>query len=153
MTLPLSSATIRVTCALIEDRQVLGLLRLRNRGDSGRVLGADVAAAAIAIAVIGASRPPSIGLRIDRRRRVKRIPAQRLRGLRHVIQKIGGAQRRHGIFALARAFINIARRIELALNVARLAGDADLVLHDVVVRLQFVVADAASLRASSPWEA
>ena len=46
------------------------------------------------------------------------------RGRGHVIDKLGAAQRRHGVFAAARAFENIAARIDGALNVAGFAGDA-----------------------------
>ena len=149
MTLPLSSGDDPRHLRAIEHRQVLGLLRFGNGGEAGGILGPDLASAAIAIAVIRASRPPAIRLRIDRRGRVKRLPAERQRGLVHVIQIIASAQRRHRIFALPRTFVNVARRIQLALNVARLARNAHFVLHDVVVRLQLVVTDGPILERRS----
>src|ERR1700747_433805 len=81
--------------------------------------------------MIGASRSPAIRPRVDRRRR----------GFVHVVQIVAGAERRHWIFALPWALVYIACRIELALNIARLAGYTHFVLHDVVVLFQFVVTD------------
>ena len=50
-------------------------------------------------------------------------------------------QRRHGILAPARALKDIAARIDFALDVAGLPGDAHFPFDDVVVRLQLVVGD------------
>ncbi len=74
------------------------------------------------------------------------MPAQLPGDLGHVIRERGAAQGRHGIIPLSRRFKNVACRIELPLNVPGLAGDADFLFHDVVIRLQIVVGDGPILQ-------
>jgi hypothetical protein len=85
--------------------------------------------------------PALVRLGINGCRRPERLPAELFRGLRHVIGESAAAQRRHRIFALPRRFEDIAAWIDLALQIAALAGDAYFVLHQVVERLQIVVTD------------
>src|SRR6185369_15729553 len=62
---------------VIVDRKILELLRGGDGGYGGRVLGVHVAAAAVAIAVIGAGRAAPILLRINGRWPTERVPSQR----------------------------------------------------------------------------
>ena len=139
---------MRVTWLLSAIMQVLGLERFWNGGDGGRVLGADVAPAAVAVAVQRAARASAVGLGVDRRGAAKRMPAEFLAGGHHQIGELGVAQRRHGIFALAGAFENVPARIDFPLNIAGLSGNADLVFDQVVVGLEFVVGEGPILESA-----
>src|SRR5205085_12061956 len=61
--------------------------------------------------------------RSNRRRRMERLPSELLRRVGHQLGISGGAQRRHGILALPRAFIYVAGRIEPTLDIARFTGN------------------------------
>src|SRR4029077_17073693 len=78
-------------------------LCLGDRGDRGRALCIHVAAAAIAKAVVHASRTILVRLRVDRGWSVERMPAERSGGCRHQIDEPGATQWRHRIFSLAAA--------------------------------------------------
>jgi hypothetical protein len=96
-----------------------------------------VTAAAVAEAVIEAGRSAIVGLRVDRRRTGKRVPAERSCGRRHPIGELGPAQRRHRVFAGARSFEDVAAVVNRVVDVTGLAGNADLVLHLVIAGLEF----------------
>src|ERR1019366_10037123 len=98
---------------LVEDCQVLRLLRLRNRRDGGRILGSDVAAPAVAVPVICAARAAFVRLRIDRGRTAKWLPPLLPRSRGHHVRELRVAQRRHREVALPRAFEDVPSRIEL----------------------------------------
>src|SRR5882762_9505125 len=66
------------------------------------------------------------------------MPAEPPRGRGHLVEEFVAAQRRHRVGALARALERIPARIDLAVDVAGLTRDADLVLDLVVVRLELV---------------
>ena len=116
----------------------------------GRVLGADMAAAAVAEAVILAARPVVIGFRIDRRRSGERMPAELARRLGHALGEFGAAQRRHRVGAFAGAFENIAARIDGAADIAGLARYPDRVLDLVVIGLEFLEPERPVFDRSSP---
>ena len=97
-----------------------------------------MAAAAVAEAVILAARALVIGRRVDRRRAREGVPAELARGARHAFGEFGAAQRRHRIAALARPLEDVAARIDDAVDVAGLAGHADLVLDLVVIGLELL---------------
>src|SRR5208283_4400394 len=109
--------------------------RLRDGRHCSRVLGADVAAAAVAEAVILAAGALVIGRRVDRRRAWEGVPADPARSAGHAFGELGAAQRRHRIAALARALEDVAAAIDDAVDIAGLAGHADLVLDLVVIEL------------------
>jgi len=116
--------------------QAPGRDRFRDGRDRGGVLGADVAAAAVAEAVILAARALVIGRRVDRRRAREGVPAEPARGARHAFGEFGAAQRWHRITALARSLEDVAAGIDDAVDVAGLARHADLVLDLVVIWLE-----------------
>ena len=120
--------------------ETLGLQRLGYGGHRCGILRVHMTAAAIAVAVIHARRAFVVGYRVDRSRTGERRPAQFLRHVAHVIRKLRTTQWRHRVFTRARRFKNIAARIDLALDIAGLAGDADFVFDLVVIRLQLFVA-------------
>src|SRR5271154_615937 len=113
---------------VIEDGEIFRLHRDGNGSDRRRILRADVASAAIAVAVKRAARPALVFLRIDGRWRTVRMPSQLLGDIGHVIGKPAPAQRWHWIFTLARRFENVSRGIDLAPEVACLARNAHLML-------------------------
>src|SRR6266853_1214909 len=88
---------------------------------------------------------------VDLRRRTKRLPPELSAGFHHAIGEAGAAQRRHGILALARRFEDVARRIDLALNVAGLSGHPDLMLHQIVEGLEIFVAERPVLQSRPRW--
>src|SRR5262249_45006188 len=112
--------------------------RLRDRAHRGRVLGVDVTATAIAEAVIEAFRAAVIGLRVDRRRARERMPAELARSAGHALGELGAVQWRHRVFACAWPFEDISALVDRAFDVAGLAGDADLILDLVIVRLELL---------------
>ena len=112
--------------------------RLGDGAHRGRVLGVDVAAAAVAEAVIEAARAVVVGLRVDRGRAGEGMPAEPARGGRHVLGELGAGERRHRIGARARALEDVAALVDGAADIAGLAGDADLVLDLVVEGLELL---------------
>ena len=124
-----------------DDLEASGLLRARDGGDVRAVLRVDVAAAAIAEAVVHARRAILEALGVDRRRAGEGMPAQRPRGRGHAIEIAGTAQRRHRVRPPPRRFVDVAATIDGAEYVAGLARHADLMLHQVVVRLELFVAE------------
>src|SRR4029077_21155186 len=110
----------------------------RNRS---RVLGLDVASARVAIAVVGAGRSAIAGLRVYGGGRAMRVESGFARRGLHHLGEVGVAQRRHGVLAGARAFKDVALGIDPALEIARLAGDADFVFDGVVERFEIVVGE------------
>src|SRR5262249_51679649 len=90
-------------------RDPAGRQRLGNRAHGGRVLGVDVAAAAVAEAVVEAARAIVVVLRIDRGRAGERVPAELARGRRHALGEFAAGERRHGILACARSFKMLPR--------------------------------------------
>ena len=121
-----------------DDLQAVGGHRFGERADRRRVLGVDVAAAAATVAVVHAARAIVIGQRVDRRRAGEGVPAKPCGRRRHALGEPGAAQRRHRVGALARSLEDVTARIDLAVDVAGLAGNADLVFHLVVVGLEFL---------------
>ena len=113
-------------------------LRARDRRDRGRVLGVDVAAAAVAEAVVLAGCALVVAFAVDSGRTGERMPAESPRGAGHELREAGTAQRRHRVGAAPRALEDVAALVDHAADVAGLPGDADGVLHMVVVRLELV---------------
>src|SRR5580704_6526920 len=66
------------------------------------------------------------------------MPPEGARGPRHLLDERIPPQRRHRVAALARTLEDVALRIDLPVDVARLARHADLVLDPVVVRLELL---------------
>ena len=112
-----------------------------NRRHRGRVLGVDVAPAPVAEAVVHASRSPLVGAGVDGGGSGKRLPPQRARRIRHPLQEARPSQRGHRIVAGAGALERVAPLVALAVEVARLPRDADLVLDPVVPGLELGVAE------------
>src|SRR5689334_11735191 len=83
---------------------------------------------------------------------MERLPAERTRGRLHVLEIFSGAERRHGVLALPRTLIHIARGIEDAAKVAGLPANADFEFDGVVVRLELVVADWPILDCRVLWK-
>src|SRR6516164_4398187 len=98
-----------------------------------------MAPAAVAVAVIGASGPALVGLRVNCSRRAKRLPSELPGGRGHRPGEFGFAQRRHWIFAAAWPLEYVALRIDGALNVPGFARYSDFVFDEVVIRLEFFV--------------
>src|SRR5713101_3814534 len=65
----------------VEHSKVLGLEGLGNGGDRGGIFGADVAASAVAKAVVCATGAAAVRLRVDRRGWTKRLPSELSAGL------------------------------------------------------------------------
>ena len=118
--------------------QPLRALRLRDGGHRRRALGAHVAAAAIAEAVIHAAGSPFVAARGDGRRAGERMPPERSGGAGHHLGEAGAAQRRHRVGACPRPLEDVAARVDLAVDVAGLSGHADLDFDLVVVRLELL---------------
>src|SRR5207249_7793675 len=87
-------------------------------------------------AVIHAGGPSLVDAGVDRGRTGRRVPAERSGGRGHLVEKSGAVERRHRVLALAHALEDVAALVDLALDVAGLARDADLVFDLVVVRLE-----------------
>jgi hypothetical protein len=100
-----------------------------------------MASASIAISMKGATGTAAVFLGVDRGRRTKGLPTKLARDIGHMIGETAATQWGHGVFALARPFVDIASEIGLALEISGLARYADFVFHDVVIRLQIVVAE------------
>ncbi len=134
--------------------QAARLLGLRDRRDRGRALGANVAAAATAEAVVDAGRSVAVGPRVDRRRPRERMPPEPSRRPGHELGEPGAPQRRHGVVATARPLENVAARVDLAADVPRLTRHTDRLFHPVVVRLELLEAERPILhggaRGNSP---
>ena len=128
-----------MACDVLVNGEITGFHRGRNRRDHGGILRGHMASACIAKPVIDAGGTAPIRARINRARSAMRMQTGLARCVHHHVDEVATAQRRHGIFALARAFENIARLIDLALQIAGLARHADFVLDRVEVRLQFLV--------------
>ena len=99
----------------------------------------NVTAAAAAIAVKDAARPATVFFGIYGCRRAEWLPSKPDRSVAHQLGKTGAAQRRHRVFAPARTLINVAERVDLALNVPSFARDADGTLHRIVIRFELVI--------------
>src|SRR5882672_12192851 len=69
------------------------------------------------------------------------MPTEPPRGVRHRVDELRAAQRRHRIAARTRPLEDVAARIDDAADVARLARYAERVLHLVVVGLELVQAE------------
>ena len=95
-------------------------LSARNRGHGRRVLRVHVTAAGVAEAVIHAARAVLIRLGVDPRRAGKRMPAERARRARHLVEKSGPSECRHRILAPARPFKWIATGVDAPADVASL---------------------------------
>src|SRR6185369_5691637 len=102
--------------------------RAWNRRHRGGIFGVDVAAAGVAEAVVHAARAILVAARINRRRTGERMPAQSLGRCGHLVVERRPPKRRHRIFTLARSLERIAARIDLAVDVAGLTRDTQLVL-------------------------
>ena len=125
--------------------QASGLLGARDRRDGGRVLRVQVAAAAVAEAVIGTRRAVLVTDRVHRRGSGKRVPADSARRLGHLLDEAGPAQRGHRIRPAPRSLEDVAPLVDLAADVAGLPGDAYRVLDPVVVVLEIVEAEGPVL--------
>src|SRR5262249_27863450 len=123
---------------LRHHREPAGRQRLGNRAHGVRVLGVDVAAAAVAEAVVETGRAVIVVLRIDRGWAGERGPAEPARGHRHALGEFAAGERRHGIVACARSFEDVAALVDRAVDVPGLAGDANLVLDLVVIGLELL---------------
>src|SRR5439155_27174394 len=99
----------------------------------------DMTAASVAEPVVHTARSILVRAGVDRRGPRKRMPAERARGVPHLLEEPRPPKRRHRVVALAWTFEDIAGAIDLSADVARLARDADLVFHLVVVGLEIVV--------------
>src|SRR5262245_11668264 len=64
------------------------------------------------------------------------MPAEPAHGSAHHLSEARSAKRRHRILARARTLEDIATPIDAPVDVARLAGGADLALAAIVVRLE-----------------
>src|SRR5215217_919579 len=95
--------------------------------------------------MVGAAGTSLIRLAGNGCRRNEWMPAQGLAGGNHLLDVSAGAKRGHRIFAFASAFEDVSSVVLFAADVARLAGDSDLILHSVVVRFELFVADGPIL--------
>src|SRR5262249_60932643 len=100
---------------------------LGQLGDEDARLGADVATERLAEAAIGAGRPIVIRLREDRARRRERMIAELARRGFEQDGALVQAQRRQRVVAAAWRFKHVATVDLFSLQVARLAGDAELI--------------------------
>src|SRR5262249_57044970 len=66
------------------------------------------------------------------------MPAELARGRRHVLGEFAAGERRHGIIARARPLEDVTALVDCAVDVAGLAGDANLVLDLVVIGLELL---------------
>src|SRR5579883_901645 len=124
---------------LRDDGEVPGLFGLGDCADGRRTLRIHMAAAAGTVAVIGAAGASFEGFAGDTCGTRKRMPSERSRRSGHLFDVAGPAQRRHGIFALARPLEDVAAIVDLAVDVAGFSGDADRIFNLVVIRFEFLV--------------
>ena len=122
------------------EREVAGRVRLGQLGDEDARLRPDVAAEGLAIGAIGAGRAALIGLRQDRMRRRERVIAELLGAVLEQDAGLVLGERRQRIFALTRRLERVAAVDLAALQIAGLAGDAEVILDLVVERLEFGIA-------------
>src|SRR5262245_59320331 len=81
------------------------------------------------------------------------MPAEAARRIRHHVGEAGSAKRGHRVLARTRAFEDIAAAIDAAVDIARLAGDADFALDAIVVRLELLQPEWPVFDGRSFWDA
>jgi len=123
-----------------DQLEIAGRVGLGQLGDEDARFGPDMAAEGLAKAAIGAARPPLIVPREDRTRCRKRVMAELKGRVAKDDARLVVAQRRQWIVATPRRFEHIAAGDLVALHIAGLARDPELVFGAVVVGLQIGIA-------------
>ena len=123
-----------------DQLEVAGRIGLGQLGDKDARLRTDVAAERLAEAAIGAGGPILIGFREDRARRRERVIAELARRGFEQHGALVQAQRRQRVVATARRFEHVAAVNLASLQIARLAGNAQLVFGLIVIALKVRIA-------------
>jgi len=115
------------------------LHRFWNRRYGCRALCIDVTASTVAVSMVGTAGTSFIGSAGNCRGRDEGMPAQQSRRRYQFVHVAGHPKRRHGVFAFARRFENVAALVQFARDISGLTGNSYRIFHFLVIRFELVV--------------
>ena len=136
---PAVVAVHAITHCACEQLEIAGGIRLGKLGDQNARFRADMAAERLAEAAVSAARAPLVRLREDRARRGEWVITEFARSGREDHAGLIGQQSGKRILAAARRLERISAVHFAALQIPRLAGNAQFILRAIVERLEFGV--------------